>query len=70
MNQVVSSFLMMVKKFYRAIIVQIVLYKCKKPLKIKRLTTVIVLKAGLEPSLFDLYSGPFQTQQTPSKLTK
>jgi hypothetical protein len=26
-------------------------YKIKKPLKIKRLTTVIVLKAGLEPLL-------------------
>ena len=25
-------------------------YKSKKPLKIKRLTTVIVLKAGLEPA--------------------
>jgi flagellar basal body L-ring protein FlgH len=26
------------------------LYKIKKPLKINRLTTVIVLKAGLEPA--------------------
>jgi len=55
MNQVVSSFLMMVKKFYRAIIVQIVLYKIKKPLKIKRLTTVIVLKKGLEIVYFSIY---------------
>ena len=47
MIQVVSSFLMMVKKFYRAIIVQIVLYKIKKPLKIKRLTTVIVHQIDL-----------------------
>ena len=28
------------------------LYKIKKPLKIKRLTTVIVLKAGLETVCF------------------
>ena len=29
---------------------KIVVLKNKKPLKIKRLTTVIVLKAGLEPA--------------------
>ena len=47
MNQVVSSFLMMVKKFYPAIIVQIEVYKSKKPLKIKRLTTAIVHQIDL-----------------------
>jgi hypothetical protein len=40
----------MVKRIYRTETVQVYLYKNKKPLKIKRFTTVIVLKAGLEPA--------------------
>ena len=42
--------LIMVKRIYRTETVQVYLYKNKKPLKIKGLTTVIVLKAGLEPA--------------------
>ena len=39
-----------IKLIQRNFIVEVYLYKIKKPLKIKRLTTVIVLKAGLEPA--------------------
>jgi hypothetical protein len=35
--------------------------KNKKPLKIKRLTTVIVLKAGREPVYFLILLNPFKT---------
>jgi replication initiation and membrane attachment protein DnaB len=40
----------MVKRIYRTETVQVYTYKIKKPLKIQRFTTVIVLKAGLEPA--------------------